>query len=705
MASRCTKVLISRQTMTIETSPPLPTVPLPGLAEPRMRWILRACVRLAFPACLPLVAAILAVGLLAIAGGWWAALPAHLPGDEVYGLERVFELTSRTLLGLSQAPDAPPRPALAALGIALVTAGVTLLALGSVLWALRRPVQAWLMRWAQALRLVSVDDAAGRGILAALSPATTVRVMPAAEVGWSPRHLMVALDSAFLARTLPRCAARVRDLLALDPESAVNLQLVRRVIECRSAGASAPLERLRLRLDPPLLRAAIGKEAEFATAAIDSRLMSLPETRCRQLLRAQPPNKVRLVGVERRAALAIIGLGDTGLEFFPRLCAQAQSSLSERPVIVLVDTGAGSIARQIMQAWPALALSVELHSVTLEARLPQSAGRLLSHLRDRGFMPTCIFLALEERALAEAWDRELGLAGRTLGEGSPLVFTVIHPRNAPAEASLLAEEEALDALPRRLHELWLWDAAARHAAPGPAFVPWRHLSFEYQEGNRSAADHFWAKACDLNLRIVADSAGTVPLAAAAPELEKLAAAEHRRWCADRALFGWRVGPERAETRHLHPALIPWSALGDAEREREREGLRKMPTELAAGGFGLKPLADFALPHGSAERMNAPAVLAAAEHTAAQTAPLSIPHLILAVEDAAGFLLAEQLASHTDVAVSLVLAQPLAGFALAAGRPAAAAGALGEAAWTVWLTRAEAIATVLSAWATLSLHSP
>jgi len=58
-----------------------------------------------------------------------------------------------------------------------------------------------------------------------------------------------------------------------------------------------------------------------------------------------------------------------------------------------------------------------------------------------------------------------------------------------------------------------------------------------------------------------------------------------------------------------------------------------------------------------------------------------------------------------VAVSLVLAQPLAGFALAAGRPAAAAAALGEAAWTVWLTRPEAMATVLSAWATLSLHSP
>jgi hypothetical protein len=690
--------------MTIETSPPLPTVPLPGLAAPRMRWILRACVRLAYPGCLPLAAATLAVGLVAIAAGWWAALPARLPGDEVYGLERVFELTSHTLLGLPQAPDSPPRPALAALGICLAVAGVSLLALGGALWALRRPVQAWLMRWARAVRLVRVDDEAGRSILAAPSAATTVRVVPAAELAWSSRHLMVGLDAAFLARTLPRCAPRVHDLLALDPESAVNLQLVRRVIECRSTVASAPLERLRLRVDPPLLRAAIGKEAEFAAAATDSRLVSLPETRCRQLLRAQPPNKVRLVGVERRAALAIIGMGDIGLEFFPRLCAQAQSSRSERPVIVLVDTGAGSIARQILQAWPALALSVELHSVTLEAHLPQSAGRLLSHLRDRGFMPTCIFLALEERALAEAWDRELGLAVRTLGEGSPLVFTVIHPRDAPAEASLLAEDEALDVLPRRLHELWLRDAAARHAAPGPASVPWPRLSFEYQEDNRSAADHYWAKACDLNLRIVPGSAGTAPLPAA-PDLEKLAAAEHRRWCADRALFGWRVGPERAETRHLHPALVPWSALGDEEREREREELRNMPAELAAGGFGLQPLADLALPHGAAERLNAPAILAAAEHAAARVAPVSIPHLIIAVEDAADFLLAEQLASRTDVAVSLVLAQPLAGFALAAGRPAAAAAALGEAAWTVWLTRPEATAAVLGAWATLSLHSP
>jgi hypothetical protein len=678
---------------------------LPGLAASRVRWILRACVRLTPPGCLPLVAVLAALGLAAIAAGWWAALPARLPGDEWYDLGRVFELSSRTLFALAQSPDAPPRPTLATLGVRLVMAGVGLLALGCALWALRRPVQRQLMGWARDVRLVRVDDDAGRGVLAAPSPATTVLVVSPDEVAWSARHLMVGLDAAFLAKTLPRCAAHVQELLALDRDSRINLELVRRLIECRAGGAPARLGRLRLRLDPPLLRAALGREAEFATVAADARLVSLPETRCRQLLRAQPPNKVRLLGGARRAALVIVGLGDTGLEFFPRLCAQAQSCHGERPVIVLVDTGAGSIARQITHAWPALSLSVELHAVTIEARLPDSAERLLAHLTDRGFVPTCIYLALEERSLAEAWDQQLALACRTLGEGSPLVLSVIHRRNAPADSSLLAEEEALDALPRQLHEAFLREAAAHHAAPRPASVPWARLPFEYQEANRSAADHFWAKACDLNLRIVPRSAAAQTLPAAAADLERLAAAEHRRWCADRALFGWRVGPERAEARHLNPALVPWGALAEEEREKDREVLRRMPDALAAGGLGLQPFADLALPHEPAERMSATAILSAAAHAAAQVAPWAIPHLIVAVEDAAGFLLAEQLAAHPEVAVSLVLAQPLAGFALAAGRPSGAAGALGEAAWSLRLTRPEAIAGVLHAWPTLAVEGP
>ena len=669
-----------------------------------MRGLLAVCTRLSLPGCLPLAAAAAGLGLAAVSVGWWTALPARLPGDEWFHLQRVYELAWRTLFGLGQAPDAPPRPLLVALGVLLALAGAALLALGVALWAVRRPLQSLLMRRARALRLVRVNDEAGRGALAARSPATTVLLVPPAEVRWSRHYLSVALDAALLANTLARAAAQVQELLALDRDPNVNLQLVRRALECRPAAGSAPLERLRLRLDPPRLRAAIGRDAEFAAAAADARLVSLPETRCRQLLRAQPPNKVRLVGLERRAALVIIGLGDTGLEFFPRLCAQAQSAHLERPVIVLVDTGAGSIARQILHAWPALALSVELHSLALEARLPLSAGRLLSHLRDHGLMPTCIYLALEERALAEAWDRELGLAGRTLGEGSPLVLTVIHPRSAPAEVSLLAEDEALDALPRRLHAAFLRDVAVHDTVHRPAAVPWAQLPFEYQEDNRSAADHFWAKARDLNLRIVPGAAALPTLPAAALELDGLAAAEHRRWCADRALFGWRVGPERAEARHVSPDLVPWGSLTEPVREKDREVLRRMPGALAAAGLSLKPLVPFALPHEPAEHLQAPAILASAQRAAAVIEASAVPHLILAVEDAAGFVLAEQLAAHQEFALSLVLAQPLAGFALAAGRPAGAAGALAETAWTLWLTRPEAVSAALGAWPRLPLES-
>ena len=96
-----------------------------------LRWIQAACVRLSLPGCLPVVAAALLLGTVGIALGWWVALPAHLPGDELYGLERVLELTLRTLAGFAQAPDAPTQGTLTVVGMWLVVAGAVCLAVGA----------------------------------------------------------------------------------------------------------------------------------------------------------------------------------------------------------------------------------------------------------------------------------------------------------------------------------------------------------------------------------------------------------------------------------------------------------------------------------------------------------------------------------------------------------------------------------------------
>ena len=179
----------------------------------------------------------------------------------------------------------------------------------------------------------------------------------------------------------------MRGLLALGIDSNANIELVRQTLNLRRKSLPAPeLDRLCIRIDPRELRTSLGREEfpEFAEAARETRLISLPEARCQRLLQDQPPNKVASRTVTARAAIVIIGLGETGLELLGRLCAQAQSPTYDPLVMVLIDTEAPAITRELLRdLWPGLALVVgESIALALEPRLPQSAIALVRRPAD-----------------------------------------------------------------------------------------------------------------------------------------------------------------------------------------------------------------------------------------------------------------------------------------------------------------------------------
>ena len=60
------------------------------------------------------------------------------------------------------------------------------------------------------------------------------------------------------------------------------------------------------------------------------------------------------------------------------------------------------------------------------------------------------------------------------------------------------------------------------------------------------------------------------------EVERLAEAEHGRWASDQ-----RASPN-------HRSLVPWSELGEDEREKDRDTIRDLPERLAALGFRVVP---------------------------------------------------------------------------------------------------------------------
>jgi hypothetical protein len=683
----------------------------PGLAPGAVRTMLKVQAAIAVPASLPALGLCCAIGIAMIGIGWWKVLPGPLPGDEYYAAERAALYTLRTVLALPEPVDAPPTPRTTALGLGIAGLGIALALLGVALRGLRPRLHAWLLCRARNLVfLLPSRDSTDPMPADALNETVVVLGSDGPHPPGGP-HLTVPLDEHFMSMLLPRCAARVRELMALGPDSAQNLDLSTRVVLARlTANVTEPLNRLRLRLDNRPLRIALSRDGlcELAAGAVDARLTSLPSARCRRLLRDQPPNKVRVVEKSGQPTLVVIGLDETGLELIARLCTQAQSPTLDPLHVVIVDGDAVAVERDLRELWSALDLVVSFVPLPFEARLPQSADHLLRALNRLQLVPTCIYLALEERVLCEAWSREFGLACRTAGDAAPLVLSVRFPRLGSVDPSLLVEEEALDAVPRGMHADYLQRQRTAGAVSGAALVDWEHLPYDLQEDNRSAADHFWTQSREIDLLIVANTVGIDALPQSV-QLEPLAIAEHRRWLASRTMMGWLYGTTRSDSLRVHPSLQTWDSLTDSERDKDRAVVSDLPAALATIGYGLRPLVRRSLYRQPQQTPNRPAditaLAAAALAVARQTDDAAVPNIIIGVDDGPSFILARVLAATPGISVSLVVTRSLEGLAIQANLPAGAGAELAEAAWDIWITAPPAVAGVLDRWPELKVPIP
>jgi hypothetical protein len=75
------------------------------------------------------------------------------------------------------------------------------------------------------------------------------------------------------------------------------------------------------------------------------------------------------------------------------------------------------------------------------------------------------------------------------------------------------------------------------------------------------------------------------------QIEILAEMEHGRWVVERLLAGWTYGQIRDDQRKIRPQLISWADLPEAEREKDRESVRKTPQKLADAGYEIVKLVD------------------------------------------------------------------------------------------------------------------
>jgi hypothetical protein len=124
-------------------------------------------------------------------------------------------------------------------------------------------------------------------------------------------------------------------------------------------------------------------------------------------------------------------------------------------------------------------------------------------------------------------------------------------------------------------------------------VPYDRLAPADQEANRAAA----RRIADVLARAGLGLAAAEPAASAnkpaaeialaiEAHIERLAEAEHDGWMAQRLKDGWRYGSPRDDARKLHPSIVPYRDLPEAEKEKDRAAVRNYPKQAAAAGLAI-----------------------------------------------------------------------------------------------------------------------
>lgn len=132
----------------------------------------------------------------------------------------------------------------------------------------------------------------------------------------------------------------------------------------------------------------------------------------------------------------------------------------------------------------------------------------------------------------------------------------------------------------------------------PANKPWALLDETFREANRQLAARYaghlsWiggGKTTAYRMAFQPDGftgSGDV-FAFSDAELDALAEQEHKQWLAERERDGWRHGDVKDPVRKLTPRLVPYTQLTEADRENNREFVRRLPIILARADYAIVP---------------------------------------------------------------------------------------------------------------------
>lgn len=150
----------------------------------------------------------------------------------------------------------------------------------------------------------------------------------------------------------------------------------------------------------------------------------------------------------------------------------------------------------------------------------------------------------------------------------------------------LIEDGLTEQLARACHQhyLTMTRRAGTPLGASPSSVDWEELADEYRESCRAQMVDVGRKLSMIGCLLSPRHADAPQFAFRPDELEYLAELEHERWTADRLRAGWVWGPRRDHAARAHPSLVPWSALSEQERDKDRAAVLTITPILADAGL-------------------------------------------------------------------------------------------------------------------------
>lgn len=155
----------------------------------------------------------------------------------------------------------------------------------------------------------------------------------------------------------------------------------------------------------------------------------------------------------------------------------------------------------------------------------------------------------------------------------------------------MPSSDSLDSLAAAIHEHYRAQAK-REGWTMRYDVPYADLPPDLQSSNLAAARRIPEVLAVAGLRIVDGEdrealSDAEALAALEEHIEAAAIAEHEGWMAEKIESGWRYGAVRDDAAKIHPSILPYAEMSEAEKEKDRSAVRNYPAMVRRAGLRIE----------------------------------------------------------------------------------------------------------------------